>query len=365
MPRPTLPKCVERLTTMNVMITQHTESDLWSHMCRMNTLLEEKGDWFWEEWDNFVNDMFRSNRYAKYTVNDWRFHRVKRVKAEDWREDWNDETSDEYMILMSITHDLERCNKAFDWRNTKEGFGDMESEAYKFNQHFKYDEFSMYESMKFRDAERKYKTDDAEYIKERSEFRHHEDGHISGDLPTQKISAQSYETDAKYRSHIDEAKKTCKYCIALAQAKKEREEAEELYLMKTKEEDERWQKEQAEKRKELEIQMRRPSRMHSCDDCDYHTTSMGSYSDHMESREHKAVENRKKWYCKDCGIQSRSTQEHEFHVRSKKHLKAVGELEEEEKETQVFECKACKYSTPYKQVYQTHMKSAKHLKNTA
>lgn len=364
MPRPTLPKCVERLTTMNVMITQHTESDLWSHMVRMNNLLEEKGDWFWEEWNNFVNDMFRSNRYMNYSVNDWRCHRVKRVKVEDWRDDWNDSTMEEYMNLMGITNDLDRCNKGFKWSETKDEFGDMQSKADKFYHHFNQDEFSMYESMKYREAERKYKTDDAEYIKERNAFRTHEDNHISGDLPTQKISAQSYETDAKYRNHIDEAKKVCKYCIDLARMKKEREEAEELYLMKMNEKNEAWQKQQAEKHKQEEAQMRRPSRMHSCDDCDYHTTSLGSYEDHMESREHKAVENRKKWYCKDCGIQSRSTQEYEFHVRSKKHLKAVGELDEEEKETQVFECKACKYSTPYKQVYQTHMKSAKHLKNT-
>ena len=364
MPRPTLPKCVERVATMNVLITQHSENDVWFHMCRMSSLLEMKGRGYWQQWNDFVNKMFNNNPYEKYTIQDWRFNRVNRITVERWREDWSEEEMEEFMLLTSISRDLDLCENAFEWSKTKPEFFDMKNDAERFKLHFITDEFKMYESVKYNNAFKKYKTDDAEYIAERNYFRNHEDSHISGNLPTQKTSAYAYEVDEKYRNNIIEAKKTCRYCIELARLQKDREEAEAEQIRKQEEDNKNWIKEQAEKRKQEEAQMRRPSRMHSCDDCDYHTTSLGQYDNHMESREHKAVENRKKWFCKDCGIQSRSTQEYEFHIRSKKHLKAVGELNEEEKETQVFECKACSYTTPYKQVYQTHMKSAKHLKNT-
>jgi hypothetical protein len=363
MPRPTLPKCLERVSTMNVMITHHTESDVWNHMCAMMKQLESKGGDYYEAWSDFVNDIFHDNPYDKYSINDWRLNKVKRLTNATWRDDWTDADNDEFMKLMSICRDLTICDNGFGWSETKEEFGDMKNQAEKFWVHFDTNEFKYYEAFKYEKSLKKYKTDDAEYIKERSEYRNHEDTHITGNLPTQRIAAQSYETDAKCRSIVDEAKKTCKYCIELVRMKKEREEAEIEHERKAQEDSERWHKQQEEKRKQEEALRRRPSRMFNCDDCDYHTTNSHFFDDHMESREHKTIENLKKWKCSTCNVQSRCTQEHLIHTQSKKHLKLTGQFEEEE--VKHHECKACSYSTPYKQVYQTHCKSAKHLKNIA
>lgn len=363
MPRPTLPKCVERLATMKVMITNHTESDLWNHMCGMMQKLEDKGSYYYDAWTEFVNDIFHNNPYDKYSLMDWRFHKVKRITDNMWRKDWTEDDNEEFMKLMSICRDLTICDNGFAWSETKEEFGDMKSQAEKFWVHFDTSEFKYYELFKYENAVKKYRTDDAEYIKERSQFRNHEDSHIIGDLPTQKISQFSFQTDEKYRNIVIEQKKTCKYCIGLEQMKKEREEAEAEHERKAKEDSDIWHKNQAEKRKQEEALKRRPSRMFSCEDCDYHTTSAHIFDDHMDSREHKTVENLKKWKCLTCNTQSRCAQEHLIHIQSKKHLKLTGEFQEEE--VKHYECKACSYSTPHKQVYQTHCKSNKHLKNTA
>jgi hypothetical protein len=348
---------------MNVLITQHTESDLWNHMCGMIQRLETKGDYYYDAWNTFVNDMFHDNPYDKYALMDWRFNKVKRITDRMWRKDWTDEDNEEFMKLMSICGDLSRCDKGFAWSETKDEFHDMKNDAEKFRIRFDPSEFNFYETIKYDNAYKKYKSDDAEYIKERSEFRKHEDSHIPGDMPTQKISAFCFETDEKYRNIVIEEKKTCKYCINIAHLKKEREEAEAEHERKAKEDSDRWHNQQAEKRKQEEALKRRPSRMFSCEDCDYHTTSAHIFDEHMESREHEAIENLKKWKCLTCNTQSRYLREHLIHIQSKKHLKLTGQLEEEE--VKHHECKACSYSTPHKQVYQTHCKSAKHLKNIA
>jgi hypothetical protein len=352
------------MTTMNVMITHHTEEDLWAHMCRMETLLEKRGDYYSSAWSKFSGDVIFDNPYAKYSVMDWRLHKVKKITENKWREDWTAEELELFTTLLSINGDYELCDKAFDWSSNKAGFCSMKYEAEKFCLCFDKTDFKLYSDMRHDVAYKKYQTQDAEYINEKIMKNSHDESHISGDSPAQKLSAWAYENDAEYKTRIIEAKKTCKYCIEDTERKKRQEDYEIAYEIAMKEQNIKWAREQEEKRKQQEAQMRRPSRMHSCEDCDYHTTSIGAYDDHMDSREHKAVENRKKWFCKDCGIQSRSVSEHEFHIRSKKHLKAIGELEEEEKEIVKHECKSCSYSTPYKQVYQTHLKSAKHLKNT-
>jgi hypothetical protein len=363
MPRPTLPKCVERLATMNVMITHHTESDVWNHICSMIQKLESKGGYYYDSWSDFVNDIFHHNPYDRYSINDWRSHNIKRITKSMWRKDWTDDDNDEFMKLMSICRDLTICDNAFAWSETKEEFGDMKNQAEKFWVHFDTNEFDYYESFKFDNALKKYKTDDAEYIKERSAFRNHEDNHITGNLPTQKTCEFAFKTDEKYRNSVIEQRKTCKYCLDILRLAKEREQAEAEHERKAQEDSELWHKKQEEKRKEQEALKRRPSRMFNCDDCDYHTTNSDRFDEHIESREHKTIENLKKWKCSTCNVQSRCTQEHLIHTQSKKHLKLTGEFQEEE--VKHHECKACSYSTPYKQVYQTHCKSAKHLKNIA
>lgn len=363
MPRPTLPKCVERLATMNVMITNHTESDVWNHMCVMIKQLESKGGYYYDAWNDFVNGIFHENPYDKYSISDWRLNKVKRITNNMWRNDWTEADSEEFMKLMSICRDLTICDNGFSWSEKKEEFDDMKNQADKFWLHFDTKEFDYYEKFKFDNALKKYKTDDAEYIKERNEFRNHEDTHITGNLPTQKICAFAFNNDEKYRNSIIEKKKTCKYCIDLVRLAKERQEAEIEHERKAKEDSELWHKQQQEKRKEQEAINRRPSRMFSCEDCDYHTTSSNIFDEHIESREHEAIQNLKKWKCSTCNTQSRYLREHLIHIQSKKHLKLTGQLEEDE--VKHHECKACSYSTPHKQVYQTHCKSAKHLKNIA
>lgn len=363
MPRPTLPKFLERMRTMNVLITQHGEDDLWANMCRMNTLLETQGNVYCEMWNEFINKMFHKNPYDKYSVNDWRGHRVKRIEESKWRDDWSENDADEYMKLLSVSIDLELCNRAFNWENTKNDYADMLHTANSFRSRFDTDEFKCYELFKYNDARKRYEKDDAEYIKEKHKRAYHDEHHITGDSPPQKFSAMLLQIDAEYRTRNTEERKTCEYCILIELRMKEREEAEQKHIAEMEEKNRLWREEKERQRKQEEAQMRRPSRMHSCDDCDYHTTNSSFYDDHIESREHKAVINRKNWFCKECGIQSRSMPEHEFHLKTRKHLKNCGEVSDDE-EVKTYECKACEYTTPYKHVYQTHCKSAKHLKRT-
>ena len=165
---------------------------------------------------------------------------------------------------------------------------------------------------------------------------------------------------------------TCVFCAENARLVKAAEDAaalkkrQEEYEAHAEEqarlEEEAWEAIEQEKKvaaaKELERRRSTPVILHNCDLCKYHTTSLGYFTEHGESKEHKL----KLYFCKLCGVQSRNENEFTFHCSTVKHRTKGGEVAVEAPEKSC--CELCAYVCGSKLLWKQHCAGKKHLQKT-
>lgn len=356
MPRHTLPHLASKMRTMEVLITQTTEETIWKHLEKQMVGLEDKIEEFRKHLNDLTDMYFHTNPYDKYTKQDWREGRPKMKHKLDrmyWLTMNGEEYAKDYFDMLNVISDIRICSRAFpEW---SERLSDI-MEVIEFVR-FDTDELVAYESIKYKEAQKRYEESDTEYIQERKEIFNHREFHIT----REKFLMDDFSRNVMYRGVEPEYWTTCKWCIEYEQRLKDIKEAEAEQERLIQEDNKRYEaelkKKQAEKIENTEWFI--------CECCDYRTSNPDAYDRHLDKKEHKVKQNHADWFCKCCNIQSRSKNEHEFHLKSNKHQKNAGLLKEEEIEIKMFRCECCDYETPRKDYYKLHLSSKKHIKNSS
>ena len=343
MPRPSLPHGLKRLETMNVLLTKTTEEEIWAHMTQNFPLYERK----MEEWIDAVDNeksSFDESTFAKWN---WLKGKPKLYFQKTPRpylhevvsQDYDDEHN--HYRMLCYASDLHKCQRGLQWDKD----GEFHEE---FNRMMSTVDYLQLRLNCILDC-----------LKEQEHYYFYES---QREHERKKIEHQTHQ----------EIILTCVFCVENARLKKAAEDAaalkkrQEEYEAHAEEqarlEEELWEKIEREKKdaaaKELERRRSTPVILHNCDLCKYHTTSLGYFTEHGESKEHKL----KMYFCKLCGVQSRNENEFTFHCSTVKHRTKGGDGPVEEPEK--FSCELCAYVCGSKLLWKQHCAGKKHLQKT-
>lgn len=337
MPRPSLPPNLKRLETMNVLLTKTTEEEVWAHMTQYFKKWEAK----MEEWIDAVYEVRRT--VSKNTFANWNWRKgspklyYKKCSLHEAIE-FNEDDMDSRLFMMSYVNDLHKCKRGLKW--------DKDSEyAEEFNR--------MMCTVEYLEMRLKSQL---QCLADDEDYRCHE-------------SKRAWQIkDAPWIEHKAHKQTfhTCVYCVdehekAVALKKRQDEyeahEKEQACL-----EEEVWEAQEtarkAKEKEELERRRAAPVIQYNCDLCKYKTTSLGYFTEHGDSKEHKL----KLYYCKLCGVQSRTENEFNFHCSTVKHRTKGGEVIAAEPE--MFRCEPCSYVCGSKLLWKQHCAGKKHLQKT-
>ena len=417
MPRPSLPSDLKHLHTIDILLTQTTEEAIWLHFKAFFVVYEKK----YEEWIEAVE-----NTYRKFDIDRNPYHDHNWRKGFPERHykncsvatvmNFDESSTDLFWKLTHFISDLTKCNKLLKWDNDteySEEFGKMLGTAnyLRIRLYGNLDTLKDYEEQCFYSAKRRWEEIDADWIADqRLKKVHYGDGFSSfsghhpfdflefemkryADLQSSKNSTIEYlKRKNKWREDEDEAEQlglklsmsiaeskakielyenggvpdytlTCKYCIRTIQEAKDSEERE-----KAKEEEyERERQHEADERKleaEKEKERRKalPVIHYDCDLCSFHTTSLGYYNHHTESKDHLRREKLSELFCKVCEVPSRTQAEYDNHCNTTKHRKATGQIEVEPEE---YRCTPCEYHCKGKMLWKQHCGTKKHNEKTS
>lgn len=361
MPRPTLASNLKNLRTYEVLVTQTTEDDLWSHFCKEFETFDSRIYKYYSRLSDAVDYYVRKNPYAKFN---WKNGPPQRKFKDfmDWFGD-NEAEITEYFRLGYLINDLRLCDKEFGWSSDDElcpQYYDMFNEAEKY-QHMIHDgikDLENLEGARYNSAKKQWEEANKEWLEEKNLKYTHDQFH-----KLKEYYVELMKRDAGARAWYEERgipnnEETCKHCIAQIKAKEEYELKQKL-----KEEEEERQKLEKEKAEEVQIieTIVRPTITYTCDDCKYSTTSKSAFTYHESGKEHKKVIKTKSLTCEACKIVSRTDIEHQHHLTTMKHKKMIGEVIQ--KEVKEYRCEICNYTAHLKQHLENHMGSKKHMNN--
>jgi len=399
MPRPSLPSELKHLNTIDVLLTQTKEEQLWAHFQNLYKLIEPK----MEEWVETVREVKKrfddpqSNNPFSHRTRNWRRAVKPSLRYKDCYLSSIYDSEDELELSNKATNlilDLRKCNKVLKWDADEEfqsEFGSILSTLEFHHQNLNNSLKELAESENFcrNIAEAEWKREDADWIAERKLEEAHK-GHCPLNYVEDTTKKLAYVKSAKdqmvYRLQKDGKEITtiredyeiaqhtrnlefyasggipnedCKLCV---KARKDEEEWKERRRIREEEEEQERLRREDERREAERLEQERlkalPITHYHCEICDYHTTSRGNYDYHTESKEHLHKEKMTQIFCKQCGIQSRTTAEFDFHCSTIKHKKAVGDIQADPQE---FVCAPCEYKCGTKMLWKQHCGGKKHI----
>lgn len=371
MPRPCLPDVFKRVRSMEVLLTKHTKNDVWAHF-------EDKFSTFAEKSEKYINKLSTSIQDFKqrrpYDRINWRKNHTcggasnNRITPYMWNgygENENEEN--EYDCLRTLHSDLVKLKEEF---GGKDDYAKFVQQAKRFNDemHELMMEYERLEKYMWECSYATWKEEDAEWIAETNEYRHHKNSHRT--IEEQIANSNAWRNNYHYKKADDEDKfvpidytLTCRFCKQEAEKKAEQEASSAKFIAEmeetTRRSNEEFRRQMEEKRKAEEDAKReawKNAPVLTCETCKYSTKSQSSYDQHTESKEHKIAVKMATLHCEKCNIYSRCLAEHQAHLHSKKHL---GETEVEKK---TLRCDICDYTAANKGNYEYHMNSKKHKK---
>jgi hypothetical protein len=345
---------------MQVILTQHTEEDVWNYYYSKWEGIEHIHDIIRKAKNRLLDKVFDKNPYAE---NDWRKGKPKRINKLDWFNYLSEDEMEIFHALRDFQRDMNICNKSFKWNESKEINGILFDWEQLYATSSDTEEFELYENLRFNQSRAKWETDDAEWIADQKVISYHKANHRPRGWKEKHWKTMGEEERKWYeRGIVDyEFHEDCKYCVSEAETTERRErelkEYEEKEERKLKESNEKWLREQEGKRKEQDERLSNREE-HVCDVCNYKTLSDENYEVHLESKSHIANHNAKKWFCNCCEAQCRSQLEWTVHCGSRKHKINAGELPKVEE----YSCQKCNYSTKLKQNFEKHLVTNGHMK---
>jgi hypothetical protein len=344
------------MRTYDVLVTQTTEDDLWSHFCKEFETFDSKIYKYYARLSDAVHYFVRKNPYLTFN---WKDGPPKRKFKDfmDWFGDNENEITD-YFRLSYLINDLRLCDKEFGWSSDEEyssQYYDMFNEAEKY-QHMIHDglkDLENIEATRYNSAKKQWEEVNKDWIEEKNLKYTHDQFHKPKEYYTELIKNDK-DAKAWYEERgIPNNEETCKHCMAQIKAKKE-------YEIKLKLEEEEVQRLIEEtKAKEIQIieTVVQPTITYTCDECQYKTTSKSSFNYHEKSKDHKKLLRKKQLTCTVCDVFSRTEIEHEYHLKTKKHRQMTGEEVIEETE---WKCDICNYKANLKHHLDNHLKSKRH-----
>jgi hypothetical protein len=373
MPRPVIPEVCKKMRTMEVNITKTTQEEIMAHMDEEFEKFCDEASEIKRKQNDFL-DYVLENGYKKFTS--WRTKSPKRYEWDEWMGDKVSHYSSMIMKHFDYKFDLKLCLEAF---NTDPDF-DIECNPLYFEVFNKNsydigssDVFTFMESQRYLEAKTKWETEDAEWIRERDLKRTHDSNHHPVEYHEEQIklleekfgnTRESYlRREGKNGVLVSSEVDNCKYCILAKKWRhdkpiREQQEAErEAKLEQEQEESDRKWKAQ----KELERKQLLESRfLYKCDLCKFETYDEQAFESHENSKEHKKIEELRKFFCEDCEVQCRNQMEYNIHIQTKKHKIKIGEIEKQIE----FICTHCNYVTHLKQNYDKHLLTKGHQEKT-
>jgi len=356
MPRATLPHILAKMRTMEVLLTKTTKEEVFSHIEDKVEEFETIVDYFKIKLSKLVDYYMNTNVFEKYSIQDWRNHKVELKYRKDkskWITDGGEKDQEQYILMLNIINDINICISAYpEWEQELPNIMFL-IESSKFD----IDELLGYETLNYNESKEKYEEADKDYIAEKDlKFLH-----IRHKPKAYWVEKFNNDPDCVkfYKGIIPDNEDTCKYCIQDKAIREQKEQHLKEYEEAQKFKNEEYMKEmllrQAEERKKW-IETRKEL---VCGICEFKTFSMSQYETHINSREHTALANRKKWYCDCCETQSRSETEHQFHLGTTKHKNRI--IGKDENYVETFKCECCNYETTRKDVFKKHTLSKQHI----
>jgi hypothetical protein len=317
--------------------------------------LEEKMDDYSSTLDAITTLHHNTNPYEKYTIKDWRDGRPEVKHRHDkslWLTQVSDRYEEEFREMNKIIHDVRLCMFVFpEWEERFLHIG------YLVDRTGVYDtsELIRLERINYEKSKKKWEEEDAEFIAERKIYKSHQDHR----------NREQFQKDEYYRFHFGNQDPdywtTCKWCIKY---EKEQQECKEALIEQDRILEEANRK-YCERMREQEAERIANIQYETCGICDYRTSNMDAFERHLESKEHRVKQNHIDWFCESCNTQSRSKNEHEFHLKSTKHQARAGLVAVDVKEPTAYTCDCCDYETHRKDVYNRHLTSKKHITNSS
>jgi len=359
MPRPTLASTLKNLRTIEVLLTQTTEEELWSHFCDSFKTFERNAQRYTLEIEDATRYVM-SNPYASCS---WRHGDPPREFENElaWiRGDLETEIKP-FFYMRDFYTDLKICAKQLKWDADEEysqQCREMLWACEKSKEQFRSDmvDLQMFDKVMYNNSRKEWYGRNPEFVEQvklREDHRKHK---------TQEEWKIYFENDPDelqyYKDGIPKDDETCPLCIGQALQKKMAKDSKERAEREDREDYER-----SKQRREEELRLAdepsspREVRNYECEDCDFHTTSRTAHDLHIISANHIAVKKQKTLYCEACKTQCRTAMELAMHNNTKKHKQAEDGDDDKAGE---FCCEACEYTTKIKQRYETHLKSKKH-----
>jgi hypothetical protein len=333
MPRSIVHENLKKMKTLSVNITKTTEEDIVSHLQKKFEELEP----FLEKRNSCQSEIAFSTNYdySEYSDNDWRKNRVKRYCFYDlWNSQFTDDRNAEKMYellnnYLEFLYDLNLSMRCIAWHEPYPELGELEIETLRYKENYE-KIFQIYDSYRYEKAKKEYEERNVEWINNNKAKETHDSYHKDTDL-----------TD------------DCKYCISRKKELIRLNEYEKQEELRLQESNRKFHEEKERKRAE-ELDSRH---LYECECCNYQTYNGDAFDRHEESKEHIKAEKIMKLFCKTCKIQCRNDIEYNYHINTKKHKIASGEIT---KETE-FKCDLCNYVTTTKQNLDKHNNSKYHM----
>ena len=356
---------------MEVVITKHTEAELWNHLDNLyQKYLEEALDIINEQ-SKWVDWIFVNDPYKNFV---WRNRSPKRVKFDEWMDGAKEEHYNEIMMEhFKFKYDFKLCGRVFGWDQTDhEKFVEYDAMDFEMFNKYSYDlkneEFDFYENKKYEQSKKDWELKDAIWIEDNKLQKEHDTKHHTiyfhmkqmEQVEDKDFYIKWYFKDGILKNTEDP---NCKFCVKAQKDRAEeperkrlQEEREQEEERKLEESNRKWQEEKERERRE-EIANRET---YCCKECNYSTFSSESFDVHEESKEHKKIMELRRFFCEDCSVQCRNQTEYSIHIQTKKHKIACGEIE---KQTE-FRCDPCEYVTGLKQNFDKHCLTKGHAEKT-
>ena len=371
MPRPTLPAALKMLKTMEVVLTKTTQEEIWEHFNNVFLSYDEKANYFFDILVELEENISQSNPFARASFstsqNMNNYPARKYADAEAYKIFDKENEFERYLYLFKIKSDLERCNSSLNWDKDdekKDQYITWVNKAYKVCEKMKWklNSLSETEHSQYFIAKRNWENANKEQI-EREKLMNDHKFHRSINYFEDLFKSDPYRAELWYRNVMPLYVSECVYCIRERETQKLREEqmfARAVQQQQEAEEDRKYRKMEEQIEREIEEEKRQEleSQKHTCEMCEYTTSSGSKYDIHLASKEHISKSRSKAFYCKPCETQSRSQLEHENHCNSSKHKKKTGEIVEPEN----YHCEPCNFTTPSKHLFKQHNEGKKHKK---
>jgi len=371
MPRASLPPALKVLKSFDVVLTKTTQEEIWSHFVDAFSWYRKRAYYLVEKIEAISEEIDAKNPFSKCS---WRntcsisAYPTRKYDSENPYEIFDDTEVERYNYLFKIRSDLERCGRILGW---------VDDEEYK----DKFAEFTSIADEVCYDLEHKIHclaiTENDAYVLAKHRWQKEHKNEIDDERLAERHKGHKTKKEWIELFHADPIaarwcnsippndEDTCKYCIAdkerravedriaIAKNMREQKEAEEDARRKRDEEYELLQIEN--ERREME----KEAVKHTCETCDYTTSSGDKFDVHLASKEHITKLKLKSSYCSTCDIQCKNETDFAVHNSTQKHKKKVGEIVEPTE----YRCDACDYTTPNKYLYKAHCKTTTHTRN--